>query len=223
MIRSPRLLLILSIVFVAAMIYAYMSYPRQQRVTVSSQRVALVTQTPQTLDSEKTVESQELDLTRLARKASSSTKAKRDLFSYRLPAPVVKDALPPSLEPVSELQPETKPVPVVSPPPPPAASVRSVQIVFLGFLEKEGGRHVFLSADNDLFVVRPGEEFGHDRELTLISMSPQSLVISQKGRDKTIDVSLSEHSLPEKKSKSVPSEVRAGGGSPPPYKGHPPF
>lgn len=188
--RQKRLLLILAALLVAAVIYAWLDSPVQQRVTPgtrgdnglnSSGKGSAVTTF------------QRLRLTLPDPDAANKVEVTRDVFNFFTPPrkvvkpkpePVPKVDLPPVIEQPVVVPPV--PPPVIQPVPQPRTSFRLV-----GQLVKEERTVVFLGLGSELYVVRVGERFGPDKKFQATEVKDGLLLIQEQGFDTPISVRLS--------------------------------
>ncbi len=190
--RKKLILGILLLGLTGALVYAYLATPRQQRVaSVAKARPEQQRRSPAAAKSQPAAEGR-LRLDLLERPKASFPGYKRDIFgSWQVVPP----------------RPKSPPVVKAPPPPPPpprtlpTAPPRFVEPVrrqplarfsFLGFLEKEGSRIVFLSRDNELFVVKSGERFGQKKEFLVTAITDEKMTIEQQGIAGVITVPLIE-------------------------------
>lgn len=184
-----RLILTLVVgLLLLALGYAYWATPRQQKVAAKAVAkgepatggaAAVATTAPRgTL---------RLDL--LEREAEEGSGFKRDLFSLRKPAPPAPPK-PPALPqaPVRPLQPQpTSGVPEAG-----AISRALGQFTFLGFLQKNGEKTLFLSSQGEIFVVKKGTAFGKQKEFIISEVGAETLTIRQAHGPGSMTVSLVE-------------------------------
>lgn len=181
--------LILTLVFgllLLALGYAYWATPRQQKVAAKGPA--------------KTAEGREteargapsaprgtLRLDLLQREDEGFPGFKRDLFSLKKPAPPPPPMPPPLPLPVR---------PLLSPPAADqdAGSVARAlgQFTFLGFLQKDGAKTLFLSSQGEIFVAKRGDAFGNQKEFVITEVSAETLTIRQGSGPGVITVSLQE-------------------------------
>ena len=132
------------------------------------------------------------------------TGAKRDIFRFAVRRPLPR---PPVIEtPVPEV--------VEEPPPITVEEVQKAlsQFTFLGFLEKDGEKTVFLSSSGSLFLVKSGERFGVEREFLVSGIDAKRLQVRRDGREDLIEIPLIEkHKLAASVSDpvSIPREAVA--------------
>jgi hypothetical protein len=63
---------------------------------------------------------------------------------------------------------------------------------FLGFLLKDGVKTIFLSSNNEIFVVKKGDRFGKDKHFLVTELTPEMLTIRQNDDPRSITVPLAE-------------------------------
>lgn len=187
--RKPLLLIILLLVLALAVGYAFWATPRQQRVNPASRQApGDTTPTAKGLQAPRE-DGVRLDL--LEEKTDRFPGYSRNIFGSILPPP------PPS-KPVVKAPPVAAAAPAPSPPPAAAAPAAPVlpqlaSFTFLGYLEKGGEKTVFLSQDDELFVVKKGDRFGADKEFQVVGLTPEELVIAVRGESRQITVPLVEN------------------------------
>ncbi|MHB1397590.1 MAG: hypothetical protein ACYDAI_11395 [Trichloromonadaceae bacterium] len=199
--------LILTLVFgllLLALGYAYWATPRQQKVAAKTPTKAAekrgsdakaATSTPQgTL---------RLDL--LQREDEEFSGSKRDLFSLRKAPPPPPPMPPPIQMPVQSLLPSTPAVDQEA-----GAVARALgQFTFLGFLQKDGAKTLFLSSQGEIFVAKKGDAFGKQKEFVITDVSAETLTIRQGSGPGVITVSLKEQQ-PLAPAPSRPQPQRSG-------------
>lgn len=206
--RKRLLLTILLGVFILSLGYCYWAMPRQQRVAQSGTAGESAVARPAVVQGtavrgrqlQRKVDDTRLHLEWLEDDAGRFPGYKRNIFGTVQPPP------PPPV-PV-----KTKPAPVTAPPPPPPPPV--VQPVqqelahfnFLGYLEKDGEKTVFLGRDEHLYLVKRGGRFGPDGKFLVTELSPERLVIRVAGDSREIVVPLVEN-------QPLIPQFRAGGGT----------
>jgi len=170
--RKQQLLLILGLVLLAALFYAYLATPVQQKAEKMPNRNA--SRVPSAGEDMAPTAEQKVLLERLQRKGAISAKVKRDIFNFHVKPVVVKKPVVPPRPVVPP--PVVKPPPIVRPAPqPPAANLK-----YLGMLEKEEQQQVFfLGLDNDVVVARIGQPFGQQNQFKLKGFDGENLVVSQ--------------------------------------------
>lgn len=114
---------------------------------------------------------------------------KRDIFGplSTRPKPAPRPAAPPP-----QAQPQVDEPPQM--PPLPREEIRDALSVFtfLGLLDKDGSRTVFLSKGEEIFVVKIGESFGENGRFAVVDITPEQLSIRQKDDQRLITIPLIE-------------------------------
>lgn len=186
--RQKRILAFLLVGLLAAMIYAWLDTPVQQRVTPGEKRGSAAREPGRggevrplrRLIFETGVETDDREVA-----------VKRDVFNFYVPPPkpapkpVVQKPQP--VVPTVEMIPVPPPLPEVRPvaPPPPRTSFK-----LIGQLVKEERTTVFLSQGGELFVVRVGESFGPEMRFRAEEIREGQLLIREAGFDEPIRVQL---------------------------------
>ncbi len=207
--RKKMVLLVLLGVLLLAVAHAWRSSPRQERV---SDRPAVASRTPARQPAQAASrggEGLEVRLDLLNRERGRYAGHRRDLFGPLYPPP------PPPPPPVA---PPVALPPPPPPPPPPLEEPRPelARFTFLGFLEKEAAKTVFLQRGEEVFVVRKGDRFGQSGQFLLADLSAEQLVIRQGSDPRPITIPLAEKGPPQ------PTQMRSTGRSgrtpaPPPF------
>lgn len=195
--RQKLALFILLIVLALAVIWSFMSVPRQKTVSTlkyapgqkqapalpsSATPAAKPSSAPAVAGDERVVR---LDL--LEQDKSGFKGYRRNIFKpiftdeiklMKLKAVAIK---PPPIPPVAVLPPKVEP-PVVQP-----ETLQSTlaRFVFLGYLKKDNRKTIFLSKDKDIILVRKGDKFAGryeaksvtDQALTIVADSGEEIVI----------------------------------------------
>ena len=208
--RQKQLLAVLGVVFVLALGYAFWASPRPREVATTveaPQPRRPVAERPADASARETLV--RLDL--LTRDGERFAGYKRDLFNYPRVAPppppqIVKPpvtAPPPSIE-------FTEPAPVS-----PEVERELARFTFLGFLEKERMKTVFLSSEGETFLVKKGETFGEENEFQVTNLTPEMLVIRHSEDPRAITIPLVEQAplAPSESSRSIQPFSRSQTGS----------
>jgi hypothetical protein len=130
----------------------------------------------------------------LDREAPRFSGYRRNIFS-----PIFKDEvklppfkpLPPPPRPVLPLPPPPAP-PAPAPAPPPAPTAEDIaagelaKFTFLGFLKKNGERTVFLSSNNEIFLVKKGSNLGTKYQVTDLTEDAITIKSVAGGRELVI-------------------------------------
>lgn len=184
--RKRLLLTVLLLVLAGALVYAYLAMPTRERLaarngTENPGRSAVATAAP---------EGTELRLDLLEEKQEPFPGYRKNIFG---------SILPPPPEPAPAPKPVAPPPPTPQPAPEPAPAPSSAQrelarFTFLGYLEKEGEKSVFLGRDENLFVVSQGSRFGSENQFRVAELTPEQLTITQQGDERRIVVELVDQS-----------------------------
>lgn len=183
--RQKKTLLILLVLLLLAIGYAYLSMPAQQRAALKVRPESGVT----TIGKKRPTDKKQLRVDLLEKAPTQYKGAARDIFNYApvktapAPKPKPKPTPPPVVKPV-----QPHPTPVVNQ----VVRQQLARFTFLGFLVKDGERTVFLSRGEELFLVQEGAQFGDDNQFTALTISPEKMSISQSGDERTIDIQLVE-------------------------------
>jgi hypothetical protein len=185
--KQKKVLLLLLGVLILSLVYAFWRTPRQKRVTAPPAQRTPRQSTP-AADAPAAAQSEfRVQLELLERKDKKFPGARRDIFG---PLYTVKPPAPP-------------PPPVVAPPPPrvevPVPVMETVRqqlsrFTFLGFLEKDREKTIFLSGDDEIFVVKKGERLGKNKEYLVTELTPERLVLQLRDDPRQITVPLVEQS-----------------------------
>lgn len=185
--RQKLLLTFLVGVFALACAYAFWAIPRQTRVNEVAPSPSAASGKEATGKVAEAEDENRLHLELLARGKETYPGFKRNIFSFWQPP---KPA------------PKPRPAPPPPPPPPPkreegpsalqAARRELARFTFLGFLVKDGERTIFLSSNQEIFVVGKGSRFGKDDRFLVADLTPDMLTIRQNGDSSPITVPLVE-------------------------------
>ncbi len=164
--RQKLFLLILVVLLVSAIVYAYLRTPQQKSV----ERLKYVPGAPAEGKNGETakVEAKKLNLELLDRPLPRFTGFKRNIFW--LAAAETKKKLPPPPPPPSPpLKPPSPPPPPPPPPPPSPVTMEMAKFTFLGFLNKDNRKTIFLHKDNEIILVKKGDKIANKYEVTNIT------------------------------------------------------
>lgn len=188
--RQKLLLILLLGLFALALAYAYRATPRQSQVSEAASRRPAQTRPPTSGRPSASAAEPRVHLELLVREDGASLGFKRNIFRFQQPAP-------PHLPP-----PPSSTVVLPPPPPPPvleaalpAAAERQRELArftFLGFLLKDGVKSIFLSANEEIFVVRKGDRFGNNKRFLVAELTPERLTIRQDDDPRPIIIPLVE-------------------------------
>ena len=201
--RKTWLLGGLALLLGLSLAYAWWATPRQERVPAKpvarSRALSKPPAAPETAAVEPRVR---LDI--LERAGASFSEPTRDIFRLTTSAAV---AVRPEPEPVVQT--------VSFPPPPTFSSVgggaatanATARFAYLGGLEKDGVKKVFLGVNGEIFIAQVGESFGPTGEYLVEEVTRDRLVVRQDGRPVTLsltDTSQQTASLSGRSNRSSP-------------------
>jgi hypothetical protein len=204
--RQKLVLFIVVIVLALAIVWSFISFPREKTVA-SSKRTPVKAQAvvkapaasvdkisapPAKADARPalTPEDRTLRLDLLEREQTGFKGYKRNIFK-----PVFTDEMKLMKQKAAAVKPiPVQPVPVVPrplpvqptpPPPPPEDTVKSslARFTFLGFLKKDNKRTIFLSKDKEIILVRKGETFAKRYEATAITDQALTIRVTDSGEE----------------------------------------
>jgi hypothetical protein len=197
--RQKLTLFILLIVLVLAVVWSFMSVPRQKTVrtlkyapgqkqatvitaaATPAANAATQTSAPATAGDERTLR---LDL--LEREQSGFKGYRRNIFK-----PLFMDEIRLMKQKALAFKPPPIPPVAVPPPvfvPPPVAQPETLQstlarFVFLGYLKKDNRKTIFLSKDNDIILVRKGDKFAGRYEAKSVTDQALTIVAIDSGEE----------------------------------------
>jgi len=185
--RQKRILLILVVLLVTAVIYAWLDSPVQQRVTSGNNGSGVKERQGQTT-AVKTFRRLNFNLPAVSNEEPVTFK--RDIFNfYSPPRQVVKRPITPEPDIVSPPIVEQPKVPA-----PPSAIQpvvpQRVNFRLIGQLVKEERVVVFLGLGSELYVVRVGESFGPEDKFRAHEIRDGLLLVQEQGFDTPISVRL---------------------------------
>jgi len=200
--RKRLLLAALLGLLVLSIAYAFWAMPRQEQAPprTATPAAAAKAATPRKAGP---APAGRLHLGLLAQTEQPFPGARRDIFRFRSGWAPPVDIPPPSPPPVVE---EAPPPP---PPPPTAQEILQQKVgrfTFLGFLQKGQAKTVFLSSGGELYLVKAGDSFGRDGDLTARQITDSELVVGTREGTETVRVKLVE------KQALKPGLVLPGGG-----------
>jgi hypothetical protein len=197
--RQKLTLFILLIVLVLAVVWSFMSVPRQKTVktlkyapgqkqapVTTAAATPAVTAAAQTPAPAAAGDERTLRLDLLEREQSGFKGYRRNIFK-----PIFMDDLrlmkqkalafkPPPLPPVAVLPPKVEPLPVAQP-----ETLKSTlaRFVFLGYLKKDNRKTIFLSKDKDIILVRKGDKFAGRYEAKSVTDQALTIVATDSGEE----------------------------------------
>jgi len=179
--RQRALLTAFLILFGCSLFYGFLRMPRQKTVAKLTyvQGMTAATAKPARVDNADPARVR-LDLLEPA--AGAVVVARRNIFSpiFAEESQKLKIPLPPPPPPPQKAQLPVQPV-VTQPPPPVVADPTPLQrdmakFTFLGFLQKENKKTIFLSSDKEIFLVKKGDKIAGRYDVT--SLTDETLTIS---------------------------------------------
>lgn len=198
--RQKLALFILLIVLVLAVVWSFMSVPRQKTVSTlkyapgktqqptaqgapatSAANAAKQTSMPAAPGDERTLRMDLLD-----REQSGFKGYRRNIFK-----PIFTDEIKLMKQMAVAIKPPPIPPVVVQPPkvePPPVAQPETLQstlarFVFLGYLKKDNRKTIFLSKDKDIILVRKGDKFAGRYEAKSVTDQALTIVATDSGEE----------------------------------------
>lgn len=181
---SKRILGFLIPAFIASLIYGYLQMPQQERVTTEGKDI----QRPKATQGQKIAGSEGYPRLRsdlLVRKSQPYPGVRRNLFSASFAISQREE----ETEVMIEAPPEViaPPITVAPPPPPPPPSPQEIALQelgrykFVGFFKKGEKRTIFLSTDDEVFLVRQGDYLGRDRKYYVVNITDTTLELRKNG------------------------------------------
>ena len=189
--RQKLLLFVLLLVFAGSLFTSYLRAPKQQRVAELAHKpgsAAAVARRSGAAAPGGAADRDRVFLELLGQEPPRSKGFRRNVFS-----PIFSEEVKPP--PFRPLPPPPKPVP---PPPKPQQSAAQVppqptaeqiadselaKFTFLGFLEKNGEKTVFLSGNNEIFLAKKGSALGSKFQVTGLSDDAISIKSVEGGRE----------------------------------------
>ena len=197
--RQKLALFILLIILVLAIVWSYMSVPRQKTVSTLKYApgqkqpavkaaaappaviAAKQTSTPATTGDDRTLR---LDL--LEREQSGFKGYRRNIFK-----PIFMDEIMMMMKRAVAIKPQPIPPIVVPPPvfvPPPIAQPETLQstlarFIFLGYLKKDNRKTIFLSKDNEIILVKKGDKFAGRYVAKSVTDQALTIVATDSGEE----------------------------------------
>ncbi len=187
--RQKQILLVLLIVLAAALLYSYLSSPRLERVASEGTMSSSGNTSSPADDARSAVDPQKVNLELLESGREKYRGYKRDIFNYyRRPKPKPK----PAPKPVAKVEPEPLPEPPPEPVITPRVRKQLARFTFLGFLEKDEELTIFLSKQDELFLVKKADFFGDENQFEVVDINDEKLTIRQAGASGLIEIVLKE-------------------------------
>lgn len=162
--RQKAFLLILLALLVVAAVSAYLRMPRQKSVAQLKHAPGAPAAAGKAAAAQPDDRKLELDL--LDRATPRFSGFKRNIFRLASLETRKQLTLPP---PPPPLPPPAPAPPAAATPPPPPPAPPLAKFTFLGFLQKENRKTIFLAKDNEIFLVKKGDRIANNYEVTNIS------------------------------------------------------
>jgi hypothetical protein len=181
--RQRLLLAILLVIFVLAVVYSAVRFPRQKQVDKLTFVPGSAANMPKGAPSSGQESLVRLDL--LQKNQAPFKGFKRNIF-----APLFRDMS--KLPPVKQVAPPPPPPP---PPPPDPQAIEAARIeqelaqfTYLGYLEKEKVKTVFLAQGKDIYVVKIGGKIAGQYEIKALTPEAITLQVLSSGKEVFIPV-----------------------------------
>ena len=189
--RKRVILGVLLGVLAVCLMYAYLATPRLGKAPPKMTSMRQKPSSQEAVQGGERRPQRRLDFAYLASSPEEFAGAKRDIFRFvqdrtmNAPrAPIVQKQGPEAWDAPPPVVPEVVPMATVK---------KSLsQFTFLGFLEKNGKKTVFLSSGGDLFLAKQGERFGVGQEFLVAQIDNELLKVRHAGREGLIEVKLIE-------------------------------
>jgi hypothetical protein len=186
--RRKLALAILLVIFAGAVAYAFLRQPPHRTVEklkyTSGMKAAVSRTAPKVRDDYK------LHIELLDKEMPRFSGFRRNIFR-----PIFAGDIKPSLMPRNPAK-MALPVPPPPPPPPPPTPAQMAmedvaRFTFLGFLQKDNRKIIFLTRDNEIFLVRKGDKIAGKYEVA--SITDEAMAIKLMGTGEQIVVPLTEN------------------------------
>lgn len=193
--RQKLALTILLVVFAGSIVYSYLRMPRQKSVS----KLTYTSQTPVAVKppaakgkasaapAARKTDERKLRLDLLDNVPQPFSGFRRNIFKPIFHEEIKGPALPLPTPPVrSSLPKPPPPPPAMSTPPPPAAEPTPVQqemakFTFLGFLKKDNRKTIFLSSNNEIFLVKKGDKIAGKYDVSNITDEALTITVMPDG------------------------------------------
>jgi len=186
--RQLKQIVVLSVLLVIALGYAYLWYPRQETVDGN-------VFVPRNVTTEGTLAAGDdllagLTITFPPQQVREFVPPKRDIFRPLYVPPKPKPKPKPKSQPKLKPKPKhkSKPVVVEAPKPKPKPRQPLAKFALLGFLDNRGARTVFLQSLGKIYLVRQGETFFEDYYVD--ELTDELLRIKKPNDNRKIEIDL---------------------------------
>jgi len=188
--RRKLILVLVLVIFAGAAGYGYLHQPPRRTVEKLKYTTGMRADVSRTASGAQDDKRLRLDL--LDRDLPRFSGFKRNIFR-----PIFSGDMKPSVMPRNPVKPQL-PVPLPPPPPPPVEPTpaqRAMEDVgrftFLGFLQKENSKTIFLSRDNEIFLVKKGDKLAGRYDVA--SITDEALTINLAATGEQIVIPLMEN------------------------------
>jgi len=182
--RQKMALVLLLVLFAMALVYSFMGRPQQKSVKKLKYTPGMRIDSYGAINKAK--DDKKLHLELLDREMPRFTGFRRNIFRPVFPSEMKLASI--SLKPA-------KPAPPAPPPPPPppvektpaqVAMEEVGQFAFLGYLQKENRRTVFLTKNNEIILVKKGDKVAGKYEVADISENMLTIALTPGGEQVAI-------------------------------------
>jgi len=180
--RRKLTLAILLAVFAAAIVWSYLRLPKQQTVAKLKYTSGMKAEAPRTAVKAQDEKRLRLDLLDKEQPRFSGFKRNifRPIFTIEVKAPLLPLNAGKPVLPVPP-PPPPPPPPYVEPSPAQKAMEEVGRFKFLGFLQKENRKIIFLSRENEIILVRNGDKIAGKYEVVSITDAALTIKIFANG------------------------------------------
>ena len=187
--RRKLILAVVLVIFAGAVVYAFLHQPPRRTVDKLKYSTGMRAEAPRTAPGAPDDKRLRLDL--LDREMPRFSGFKRNIFR-----PIFSGEMKLASLPRTPAKPQLPvPPPPAPPPPPPTPAQQAMEDVgrftFLGFLQKENRKIIFLTRDNEIFLVKKGDKLAGKYDVT--SITDEALTINLQATGEQIVIPLMEN------------------------------
>ncbi|HTP64010.1 MAG TPA: hypothetical protein VMJ66_01370 [Geobacteraceae bacterium] len=187
--RRKLILAVVLVIFAGAVVYAFLHQPPRRTVDKLKYTTGMKAEVPRNVPGAPDDKRLHLDL--LDREMPRFSGFKRNIFR-----PIFSGDMKLALLPRTPAKPQLPvPPPPAPPPPPPTPAQQAMEDVghftFLGFLQKENRKIIFLTRDNEIFLVKKGDKLAGKYDVS--SITDEALTINLAGTGEQIVIPLMEN------------------------------
>lgn len=192
--RQKLALTILLVVLAGSVVYSYLRMPRQKtvsRLTYTSQTPVAVKPptgkaTGTAVPAPQKADDRKLHLDLLDSVPQRFAGFRRNIFQPIFREEVKGSSLPLPTPPVRSALPKPPPPPAMLTPPPPPPEPTPVQqemakFTFLGFMKKDNKKTIFLSSNNEIFLVKKGDKIAGKYDVSNITDEALTITVMPDG------------------------------------------